>query len=267
MSVTVARIDPSQASSGAMPRLRVIGAYLAQTKYELVHGIRSPELVVFTVLFPLMFYLLAGFVFGPFRHPDAQMRNYVLIGFIIMAAMTPGFSSFSGVLAMERETGLYALRRALPMPAGADVAAKAAVALLCVALVVPTLMAVGAWLGNVELTLRQLTTILGLSLAGALPFCAMGFFIGMYASARAVPAVVNLLMIPMLYLSGALFPLPPSLGWLTPFTPPFYLQQLMLAAAGAPNRFVGGPLTHAALLTGITTVFAALALRRFRSVG
>jgi ABC-2 type transport system permease protein len=250
-----------------MARLQVVDAYLAQAKYELLHSMRSPQLVVFTVLFPLMFYLLVGFVFGPFRHPDTQMRSYVLVGFIIMAVMTPGFSSFSGVLAVDRETGLYALRRALPMPAGADVAAKASVALLCVALVVPALMAVGAWLGNVELTLRQLTKILGLALAGAVPFCALGFFVGMHASARAVPAVVNLLMIPMLYLSGALFPLPQSLGWLTPFTPPFYLQQLMLAAAGVPHRFVGSPLAHAALLTGMTIVFAALALRRFRAVG
>jgi ABC-2 type transport system permease protein len=250
-----------------MPRLRVIGAYLAQAKYELLHSIRTPQMVVFTVLFPLMFYLLAGFLFGPFRHPDTHMRSYVLIGFIIMAVMTTGVASFSGVLAVERETGLYALRRALPMPVGADVVAKASVALVCVGGVVPALMAVGAWLGHVELTLRQLASILALALAGTVPFCALGFFIGMHASARAVPAVVNLLMIPTLYLSGALFPVPPGLVWLTKFTPPFYLQQLMLAEAGVPHRFVANALGHAAVLVGITTVFSALALRRFRLVG
>jgi ABC-2 type transport system permease protein len=252
---------------GAMPRFRVIGAYLAQAKCELLQSMRSPQMVVFTVLFPLMFYLLVGLVFGPFRHPDTHMRSYVLIGFIIMAVMTPGFSSFAGVLAVEREKGLYALRRALPMPVGADVVAKASVALLCVALVVPALMAVGAWLGNVELTLRQLATILGLALAGALPFCALGFFIGMHASARAVPAIVNLLMIPMLYLSGALFPLPAGLDWLTQFMPPFYLQQLMLTTAGIPHRLVVSTIGYAAVLLGITIVFGALALRRFRFVG
>ena len=253
--------------SGTMPRLRVIGAFLAQTKYELLHSMRSPQMVVFTVLFPLMFYLLAGFVFGPFRHPEPHMRSYVLIGFVVMAAMTAGFSSFAGVLAVEREKGLYALRRALPMPAGADLIAKTLVALLCVASVVPALMAIGASLGNVQLSLRQSASIAALAVAGALPFCALGFCIGMYASARAVPAVVNLLMIPMLYLSGALFPLPDSLGWLARLTPPFYLQQLMLAAAGVPHRFVVSPVGHAAVLAGITIVFAALALRRFRLVG
>jgi ABC-2 type transport system permease protein len=265
VKVQVPRISASEVSETMSP-LRVIAAYLAQAKCELLLSVRSPQLVVFTVLFPVMFYLLVGFIFGPFRHPEPRMRSYVLIGFIIMAVMTPGFSSFAGVLATDRETGLHALRRALPMPAGADLIAKAVVALLCVGIVVPVLMMLGEVLGNVELSFQQLASIGALALAGSLPFCALGFFIGMHASARAVPAVVNLLMIPMLYLSGALFPLPQSLGWLTPLTPPFYLQQLMLAAADAPHRFVGGPLTHAALLAGITTVFAGLALRRFRAV-
>lgn len=252
-------------ASGTMMRQQVIGAFFAQAKCELLQSVRSPQMVVFTVLFPIMFYLLAGFLFGPFQHPEPRMRSYVLIGFVVMAATTSGFSSFAGVLAVEREKGLLALRRALPMPVGADLVAKTLVALVCVASVVAVLMGIGAWLGRVELSLRQLASICTLAMAGALPFCALGFFIGMYTSARAVPAVANLLMIPMLYLSGALFPMPDRLGWLPPLTPPFYLQQLMLAAAGGPHRFVGNPLAHVAVLTGITIVFAALALRRFRA--
>ena len=89
-----------------------------------------------------------------------------------------------------------------------------------------------------------------LALAGALPFCALGFFIGMHASARAVPAFVNLSFIPMLYLSGALFPSPEGFGWLARLTPPFYLQQAMLAAAGLPHQFLVGPLVHIAVLEG-----------------
>lgn len=246
---------------------RVIAAFLAQAKYELLQGMRSPQMVVFTALFPLMFYLLAGFVILPRQHPDSRWRSYVLIGFVVMTAMTSGLAGFAGVLAVEREKGLLALRRALPMPAGADLVAKTFVSLMCVASVVPVLMGIGAWFGGVELSLRQLASIHALAMAGALPFCALGFFIGMYASARALPAVANLVMIPMLYLSGALFPLPDRLSWLMPLTPPFYLHQLMLSTAGAPHRFIGSPLAHAAVLTGITIAFAALALRRFRAVG
>jgi len=247
-----------------MSRRRVWLAYVAQARYELLQGVRSPQMIVFTALFPIMFYILAGVVFGPFRHPDPNIRRYVLVGFVTMAVMTAGFSSFAGVLAVERETRLYALRRALPMPAGADIAAKTTTALVCVAVLVPVLIAIGHALGRVELSLGEIASIWALALVGALPFCALGCLIGMYASARAVPAVVNLSMIPMLYLSGALFPLPDSLGGLSRAMPPFYLQQLMLAATGAPHRFVVGPLVHVGVLLGLATAFALLTLRRLR---
>jgi ABC-2 type transport system permease protein len=266
MNATAPRIE-AYARTSSMPFSRVLGAYLAEVKCELMHGLRSPQMMVFTLIFPVMFYLLVGFVFGPFRHPNPDMRAYVLIGFIIMATMTPGFSSFSWALALEREKGLYTLRRALPMPAAANVIAKAAMALLCVAIVTPVLMVVGMLIGHVELSLAQMAAVWGLGLAGALPFCALGFFIGMHASARAVPVFVNMSLIPMLYLSGALFPSPEGFGWIARLTPPFYLQQAMLAAAGLPHQFLVGSFVHAAVLAGLTVVFTMLTVRRFRFVG
>jgi ABC-2 type transport system permease protein len=253
-------------AAGSMPWRRVLGAYLAEVHGELLHAIRSPQMVVFTMLFPVMFYLLAGFVFGPFHHPDTHVRTYVLIGFIIMATMTAGLSPFAGPLPVERETRLFALRRALPMPIGADIAAKMVTALLCLAAVVPVLMALGLLFGNVELSPGNMTVIGALALGGAVPFCGVGFLIGVHASARAVPAVVNLVMIPMLYLSGALFPLPEGVAWMRYFMPPFYLQQLMLAAAGLPAQFVISPFAHAAALLGMVIACVALSLRRFRLI-
>jgi ABC-2 type transport system permease protein len=151
------------------------------------------------------------------------------------------------------------------MPNGSDVVAKTVTAVLCVAGIVPMLMAIGLSLGDVQLSLRSMIAIEALALGGALPFCGLGFLIGVYASARAVPAVVNVVMIPMLYLSGALFPLPQGLSWVSHLTPPFYLQQLMLAAAGSPSQF--HPLIHAGVLFGIAVVSTALSLRRFAFVG
>jgi ABC-2 type transport system permease protein len=255
------------ADTGKMPRSRVLRAYLAEVRCELTHGLRSPQMTVFTLLFPVMFYLLVAFVFGPFRHPNPDMRAYVLIGFIIMATMTPGFTSFSWALALEREKGLYTLRRALPMPAAANIVAKAAMALLCVAIVTPVLMVLGMLIGQVELSFPQMASVWTLALAGALPFCALGFFIGMHASARAVPVFVNLLLIPMLYLSGVLFPSPEGFSWIARLMPPFYLQQAMLAVAGLPHQFLVGPLVHMAVLGGLTALFTGLTVRRFRVVG
>jgi ABC-2 type transport system permease protein len=100
---------------------------------------------------------------------------------------------------------------------------------------------------------------------GAVPFCALGFLIGALASGKAAPAFVNLLYLPMIYLSGILFPLPKSMHWAALVSPAYHLDQLGLASIGVPNA--GTPAIHVLVLIGITLVFALLALRRLRRAG
>jgi ABC-2 type transport system permease protein len=254
-------------TANTMSWQRLLRTYATEAKYELVHVFRSPNLVVFTLLFPVMFYLLAGTVFGLFRSGDARLSAYVFIGFAVMATMTPGFTGFGVALAIEREKGLHTLRRALPMPAAANVVGKTIMAVVCVGIVIPALIAMALLFGHVTLTPAQMVKIGGLALVGALPFCALGFFIGMHVPGRAAQPIVNIAFIPMLYLSGAFVPLPPAIAWVAALTPPFYLQQLMLGAAGNATHYVIGPLVHWAVLAAVTVVFAALTVRRFRIIG
>jgi ABC-2 type transport system permease protein len=95
---------------------------------------------------------------------------------------------------------------------------------------------------------------------GSAPFCALGFLIGSLASAKSAPAFVNLLYLPMIYLSGILFPLPKSAEWIAHLSPAYHLDQIALAAVWAPHA--GIPLVHAAVLAAITVVFTAFAVRR-----
>jgi ABC-2 type transport system permease protein len=76
---------------------------------------------------------------------------------------------------------------------------------------------------------------------------------------------VNLLYLPMIYLSGILIPLPNSLGWIERLSPAFHLNQLALSAIAAPSQ--GGPLDHLAVLAGVTSVSTMLAIRRLARVG
>jgi ABC-2 type transport system permease protein len=267
MSSASAPAIPAQHASAAMPRQRVWRAYLTEARFEIVNGFRSPNTILFTLGFPVMFYLLAGFIFGFLRARDPGLTAYMLIGFTLMAVMTPGFMTLGVALAIERDQGLHTLRRALPMPAAANFVGKIVLALACVAVTVPVVMAIGVFLGNVSLSVWQLLAIWALALLGALPFCALGFFIGMRSSARAAAPVTNLFFIPMIYLSGALFPVPQAVKWVSVLTPPFYLQQLMLAVADANHRFVGGLAVHVGILVAFTVVLALLTVRRFSAVG
>ena len=93
-----------------------------------------------------------------------------------------------------------------------------------------------------------------------MPFCAMGLFIGARVSGRAAPAFVNLVYLPMIYLSGLFFPLPESIRGIALFSPAFHLNQLALHAAGTPS--ILGPAINIAALIGVTVLFTGLTMRR-----
>ena len=171
---------------------------------------------------------------------------------------------FGVSIATEREHGLFALKRALPMPTGASLLAKLAMSMVFVAIIMGTMIAAEP-LGHLKLGAGHLAAMAVVCILGAAPFGAMGLFIGTLASAKAAPAFVNLLYLPMIYLSNFLIPLPKSVEWIAQFSPASHLHQLVLRAIGAPSA--GNPLIHFAVLAWLTVVLPWLARRRLARVG
>ena len=95
---------------------------------------------------------------------------------------------------------------------------------------------------------------------GTLPFCAIGLFIGARVSGSSAPAFVNLVYIPLMYVSGLFFPVPAGIRWVALFSPAFHLNQLALHAAGTPS--ILAPSVSVAALAGVTVLFAGLTVRR-----
>jgi ABC-2 type transport system permease protein len=248
-----------------MPRLRTLRAYALEAKYESLRMLRAPAFAGPFLLLPVSLYLLfAVLLFGAQIGKDPQAALYTFTGFSILGVMGPGMFGFGITVAMEREQGLLKLKRALPMPAAASLIAKMIMSMVFVAIVMAT-MSAAAPFGHLRLSAGQLLSVSLVNIAGALPFCALGFFIGALVSGKAAPAFVNLLYLPMIYLSGILFPLPKGMAWFALISPAFHLDQLGLASIGAPSY--GSPLVHALVLAGITLGFTALALRRLARVG
>jgi ABC-2 type transport system permease protein len=105
----------------------------------------------------------------------------------------------------------------------------------------------------------------GVLVLGAVPFCALGLFIGAYSSGNAAPAFANLVYLPGMWLSGLFFPLPKFLQPWAAIWPAFHLDQAAVGAAGLPT--LGSPLTSSALLVGMTVLFGGLAIRRLARTG
>jgi ABC-2 type transport system permease protein len=146
------------------------------------------------------------------------------------------------------------------------------------ALVMTFLLIAGIFVAHLQLSAAQFLGIAVIDIAGALPFSAVGLFIGTLASGKSAPAFVNLAYLPMMYLGGLFFPLPRSVQPAEFASPAFYLQKLGLAVARTPSLdelAIGpnGPSSHAspffsvAVLVMVTLFFTALAVRRLARVG
>jgi ABC-2 type transport system permease protein len=160
------------------------------------------------------------------------------------------------------------LKRALPMPPGAYLASKLAMAMLFAAAIFALLAVLATTLGGVRLPATSWLALFAVEVLGVLPFCAIGLFIGTLVNGQGAPAVINLIYLPMSFLSGLWMPLdvlPGTVRGIAPLWPAYHLGQLALAAVGQPAT--GSPSGHAAVLSAFVVLFVALARRRLARIG
>lgn len=247
-----------------LPRVSLPRIYALESKHEFLRLLRAPSFAVPTLLFPPMFYLLFAVLFAARANAaDNHTSVYLLATYGVFGVMAPGLFGFGVSVALDRERGWLTLKRAQPMPPGAYLASKVAMAMLFSATIFAMLAAIATTLGGVSLPLASWSALLAVEVIGVLPFCAIGLCIGTLASGQAAPAVVNLIYLPMSFLSGLWMPLtilPAAVGGIAPLWPAYHLGQLALAAAGQPSQ--GAPLAHIAVLAAVTIAFLAVARRR-----
>lgn len=260
-------------SQSAMSGRRLLGAYLAEAKYECLRALRAPAFAIPFLLLPIALYVLFGILMaGSMTHGDPTAAKIMFVNWSVFGVMGPGMFGFGIFVAQERDHGLLALKRALPMPPAAYLLAKMLMTMAFAAIIMVTLIVPGLALGHLKLSIGQFLAISLIDIFGSLPFCAVGFFIGTRASAKSAPAFVNLAYLPMMHLGGLFYPLPKSVQPLEFLSAAFYLDKLGLLVAGVPSidqaNGLLGPSNHgnAALYLGVlalvTLSFGTLAIRR-----
>jgi len=260
-------VDLSAATneSPRMPASRVLNAYLQETRSECLRYLRTPSFLLPTLLFPTVFYVMFGILLG--RSNGADAPRFLLASYSTFGVMAPGLFGFGVSLALERDGGLLMLKRALPMPPAAYLLGKMAMAMLVAALIVALLLSLAIFVAHVPLDASQMLRLFAIDLFGVLPFCALGLLLGTLIKGQGAPGLVNLIYLPMAFLSGLWFPLsimPKLLQQLAPVWPSYHLNRLALSAVG----FDTGPVwPHALVLAAFTVGFLLLAARRLRRYG
>jgi ABC-2 type transport system permease protein len=184
-----------------------------------------------------------------------------------MAVVMPALFGVGQLIAVERDQGLLRLKRAQPVPTGAYLLAKVLMQLIFAGIAASSIAVTALLASKVTFSTAQIWSVVGVLVAGNIPFCALGLFIGTRVSAGAAPGFTNLLFFPMMYLSGMFFPLPPSLAPWAVIWPTFHLTQLAYAAAGVKKLAIMPPLISLGVLVGITVIFGGLAVRRLARTG
>jgi ABC-2 type transport system permease protein len=244
---------------------RALRVYATEAKYEILKTVRQPAYVIPTLAFPLLFYVMFGIAFGGRQAVGTvNLATYLLATYSTFGVMGASLFGFGAGVAMERGYGWLQVKRASPMPPLAYLLAKTAMSLIFSTIIVSLLFILGTQFGGVHLSPGAFLRLMGVMIAGSIPFCALGLAIGCYAAPNAAPAVVNILFLPMSFCSGLWLPLqllPKFLQRFAPFLPSTHLGQLALGEVG-----FGGPgsaTIHVVALVAFTVAFLLLALRGY----
>jgi len=140
-----------------------------------------------------------------------------------------------------------------------------AMAMIFSAMIVVMLFTVGYFGAHVVLTPVQMIEMFAILVAGSAAFCTLGLAIGFFAGPNSAAPIVNLVYLPMGFLSGLWIPimfLPEKLQSLALWLPPYHLGQLALRTIGASNREPA--LLHVGVLFATTAIFGAVAYIGYR---
>ncbi|QNN45450.1 ABC transporter permease [Thermomonas brevis] len=250
--------------SASMPPSRTFGAYVEEARCEVLRYLRNPGFLLPIILFPNVFYVMFGIVLN---HGNGEAARYMLASYSTFGVMAPGLFGFGVSLALERDSGLLTLKRALPMPPGAYLLGKMLMAVLVALVVGALLLALALGVSHAPLAPSQMAALLAVDALGVLPFCALGLLVGTWLKGQGAPGLLNMIYLPMAFLSGLWFPLhmmPAVLRQFAPVWPSYHLNALALSAVGFDS---GARWPHVLVLAGFTVAFLLLAARRLRRHG
>ncbi len=219
-------------TTASRPLSRTLTLYAKEAKYEFLKYLRLPIYSMSTVLFPIMFYVLFGLMMNRQGTVNTMtVSTYLLATYGTFGVMGASLFANGAGVAAERGLGWMQVKRASPMPPFANFLAKFAVGMIFSSIIELALMILGIAFGGVHLGFSTAIKLLATLVVGALPFCAMGLAIGYFAGPNSAPAVVNMIYLPISFLSGLWVPvtlLPKFLQHLATGLPPYHLAQAAL---------------------------------------
>ncbi len=178
---------------------------LHQLAYEQRIFWRSREAAVFIFIFPLLLYMLLGSVYSG-EIDDVPAADVLLAGLFGYAAASTAFAGLAIFLVTRREAGVLKRLRSTPLPPATYLAAVLLSTLVVFVLQAVALLALGRLVFDASLPENWLGFAGSIAL-GVAGFAGLGIgAASLIRSAEGVSAVVNVVVLPMAFLSGSFGP-------------------------------------------------------------
>jgi ABC-2 type transport system permease protein/oleandomycin transport system permease protein len=246
------------------------GDILGISRRSLLHVVRTPRLLVFAVVQPVMFVLLFRYVFGgAIQVPDGHYVDYLMPGIFLQTALFSGTTTALGVAA-DLQGGMLDRFRSLPMARSAVLAGRTIADLVRSLLVLAVMVAVGLlagfrFQGPAAADIGGLALVLLFGYAFSWIFATIGLAL---RTPEAAGAAGFTALFPFIFASSAFVSVTSMPGWLQAFA---NVQPITAMANSVRALLDGGPAGHwlwqsLAWAIGITVFFSILAVRQYRKV-
>ena len=236
-----------------------------QVRYEQLSFWRNPQSAFFTFVFPVVIIIVFGALFGGGGRSSyfngLSALQYYVPTIAAVSVLSACYSQLAIVLAMRRQNGILKRVRATPLPAWTYFLGLLAHCILVSAVDVALIVVVGGLFG-VPLPTHWPALALALVL-GAASFCALGVAVAsLIRNSEAAPAVVQLVLFPLLFISGTYMPIHSAvLNRITDALPVRPFNQALLGPFAQHSGFDWKSL---GVLAAWGAAGAVVAIRRFR---
>jgi ABC-2 type transport system permease protein len=251
----------------------VTGLQLAlhQFRYDQKIFWRNPASVFFTVMFPVIFLVLLGVIVnGQTIHAEGGIdaTTYFVPAVITLAVVSATTVNLAMSLTILREGGILKRLRGTPLPSWVFIAGRVGNAIVTALLMFVLVTVLGRILFGVPVPWSGLGALVVALVVGSASFCALGVALTTIIPSReAAPAITNLVVFPLYFLSGVFIPeseIPGGVLHVADVFPVRHFFDALLAGFDPATAGAGFELGHLAVVAAWGLAGLAIASRRFR---
>ena len=244
-----------------------------QLRYERLAFTRNPAAAFFTFFFPLIFLVIFNLIFGnepiDVEGGTTNTSTFYIPAIAAFSVINACYTGLAVSISFARDQGQLKRIAGTPLPKAAYLGAKIVFMTAIGIVLVVIVTAFGLVFYGVDVPSGTLPAFLLSLIVGAAAFAALGLATTAFIpNSEAAPAVVNAIILPLLFISDVFIPLRDSAPiWLGLVGDLFPVKHLSLAAQAAFDPFEDGSglrLGHLAVMAGWGVAGGVVALWRFR---